>query len=151
MVQLERVSQHALLGGFAAADALRRRLTDGMAAQRVGDVVEDPAIPRRVEGSQRLSVGVHEALHALQRVQDGGVFRLHVPPTVKGKCGTAIGARNNLAEQRASLLGESNGCDVRPDCVPRERTEVGDARAKGRATREGVVTARSDVAPARRV
>jgi len=61
-----------------------------------------------------------------------------------------IGARRNLAEQRASLLGDSNGCDVERDCVPKERIEDCGARADGRATRDGVVTARSDVAPARR-
>jgi hypothetical protein len=40
-------------------------------------------IPGRVDGPQRLRVGVHEALHPQQRVQDGDMLRLHVLPPTK--------------------------------------------------------------------
>jgi hypothetical protein len=120
VVQLERVSQHALLSGFAAADALRRRLTDGMATRSVDGLVEDAAIPDMSSVPLRLCVGVHETLHALQRVQGSGVFSSAAASGVKAKCGTVIGARRNLAKPHTSALGERSGCDVLRNGVPRE-------------------------------
>jgi hypothetical protein len=59
----------------------RRRLTDGVATQRAGDLVENAAIPRRGEGSHAV------ALVSMKRCTRCGVFRtavcfrLQVPST----------------------------------------------------------------------
>jgi hypothetical protein len=50
------------------------RLSDRVFGESGADFVENASLARRIQAAERAIVGVHETLHALQRVEDNGVF-----------------------------------------------------------------------------